>query len=422
MATYVGAGDEGFVPTDFQERVAKHASYYTRLAAELRLTDFNPLTVDWTTPVSWGNDPETCDSEKMSEDKGCMMPLGVGFAIVLGFGLFLSVVTTALIFLEAKFANVKMTSEHFNTAGRDVKTGLTAAVIVSQWTWAATLLQSSNVAWNFGISGPFWYASGASIQVLLFGVLAIEVKRKAPTCHTFLEMVKVRWGKTAHFVFTYYAFATNLIVTAMLILGGGSCMAFTSGMNVYLASFLIPITVLTYTMLGGLKATFLASYIHTAIIFVGLVLFVTRTYVINDCPDTPVGSIPKEQCNSIGSASVMYERLAFIAGLDPAELGTAATPGAHHGAAALDKNGETQNRGDSYLTMLSVPGLEFGIINIVGNFATVFVDQSYWQSAIAASPASAHKGYLLGGLIWFTIPFALATSLGLAGNALNVSL
>ena len=315
-----------------------------------------------------------------------------------------------------------MTSEHFNTAGRDVKTGLTAAVIVSQWTWAATLLQSSNVAWNFGISGPFWYASGASIQVLLFGVLAIEVKRKAPTCHTFLEMVKARWGKTAHFVFTYYAFATNLIVTAMLILGGGSCMAFTSGMNVYLASFLIPITVLTYTMLGGLKATFLASYIHTAIIFVGLVLFVTWTYVINDCPDTPVGSIPKEQCNSIGSASVMYERLAFIAGLDPAELGTAATPGAHHGAAALDKNGETQNRGDSYLTMLSVPGLEFGIINIVGNFATVFVDQSYWQSAIAASPASAHKGYLLGGLIWFTIPFALATSLGLAGNALNVKL
>ena len=30
------------------------------------------------------------------------------------------------------------------------------AVIVSQWTWAATLLQSSNVAWQYGVSGPFW--------------------------------------------------------------------------------------------------------------------------------------------------------------------------------------------------------------------------------------------------------------------------
>merc|ERR1711939_870093 len=76
----------------------------------------------------------------------------------------------------------------------------------------------------------------------------------------------------------------------------------------------------------------------------------------------------------------------------------------------------------AYLTMLSGGGLKFGIINIVGNFGTVFVDQSYWQSAIAAKPASAHKGYLLGGLVWFTIPFALATSLGLASNALNADL
>jgi Na+/proline symporter len=37
-----------------------------------------------------------------------------------------------------------------STAGRMIKTGLTASVIISQWTWAATLLQSSNVAWQYG--------------------------------------------------------------------------------------------------------------------------------------------------------------------------------------------------------------------------------------------------------------------------------
>merc|ERR1712025_215781 len=85
-----------------------------------------------------------------------------------------------------------ISSEFFNTAGRSVKTGLTASVIVSQWTWAATLLQSSNVAWNYGVSGPFWYASGATIQVLLFGILAIEIKRKCPNAHTFLEIIDAR--------------------------------------------------------------------------------------------------------------------------------------------------------------------------------------------------------------------------------------
>ena len=43
-----------------------------------------------------------------------------------------------------------------STAGRMVRTGLTASVICSQWTWAATLLQSANVAWQYGVSGPFW--------------------------------------------------------------------------------------------------------------------------------------------------------------------------------------------------------------------------------------------------------------------------
>eukprot|EP00957_Ditylum_brightwellii_P152865 11635633-Ditylum_brightwellii.AAC.1 len=76
------------------------------------------------------------------------------------------------------------------------------------------------------------------------------------------------------------------------------------------------------------------------------------------------------------------------------------------------------NNGGSYLTMLSGDGLMFGIINIVGNFGTVFVDQSYWQSAIAARPSSAAKGYLLGGICWFAIPFSLATSLGLTSTAL----
>ena len=78
------------------------------------------------------------------------------------------------------------------------------------------------------------------------------------------------------------------------------------------------------------------------------------------------------------------------------------------------------NSNGSYLTMKSGGGLIFGIINIIGNFGTVFVDQSYWQSGIAAKPEAAYKGYMLGGLVWFTIPFALATSLGLAGVALEL--
>ena len=262
-----------------------------------------------------------------------------------------------------------------------IKTGLTASVIVSQWTWAATLLQSSNVAWAYGVSGPFWYASGATIQVLLFGVLAINLKKVAPSAHTVAEIVNARWGKSAHLTFLFFCFCANVIVTSMLLLGGAATVEALTGMDYRLASFLIPWGVILYTASGGLQATFLASYIHTVIIFAVLITMVFLVYIkfyssdqIYDFLDKTV-SYNTTECEDIFSK----DNVTFF---EPGKYACGPVSG---------------NESGSYLTMISGDGLMFGIINIVGNFGTVFVDQSYWQSAIAAKPSSAARGYLLGG-------------------------
>ena len=70
------------------------------------------------------------------------------------------------------------------------------------------------------------------------------------------------------------------------------------------------------------------------------------------------------------------------------------------------------------MTMGSTMGLIFGITNIVGNFGTVFVDQSYWQSAMAAKPPGP-MGFLIGGMVWFAVPFCMATVTGIAGRAMT---
>jgi len=325
---------------------------------------------------------------------------GVGFAIVLGFGVFFSAFASVIHYLDVKYNGTSSTSEHFNTAGRNIGTGLTACVIVSSWTWAATLLQSSNVAYNYGVSGPFWYAAGASIQILLFGVLAIEIKRKAPKAHTIGEIIRARWGDTTHKCFLYFLFLTNIIVISMLILGGAAVVNALTGMELNLASFLIPFGIIVYTGVGGLKATFVSAYIHTAFIYVILCIFCFEVY---------------QNSKELGSADEMWTRLTAIVkytktdctaiGFDPTTQPCGPVAG---------------NKDGAYLTMFSEQGLMFGIINIIGNFGTVFVDQSYWHAAIAAKPASTVKGYMLGGLCWFAIPFSLATSLGLAALALQL--
>lgn len=310
---------------------------------------------------------------------------GIGYVILLGVGLVMAIAVTLLVRVEHKWLGTRKTFEWFYTAGRNVKTGLIAASLVSAWTWAATLLQSSTVAYQYGISGPFWYAAGASIQMVLFGILVIELKRKAPSSHTFPEIINARFGDKAHKVFLFFALMTNTIVTAMLVLGGAAVIHSLTGVNIYLASFLIPVGVIVYTFFGGLKATFFAEYLNAAFIFGVVLVFVTSIYFLN--PD-------------LGGVQGMYEKLTTAASLRPV-IG---------------------NSEGAYLTMASTGALAFGIINIVGNFGTIFVDQAYWQKAIAARPRSAVKGFLIGGLAWFAIPFALATTLGLAAVATNVSL
>lgn len=327
-----------------------------------------------------------------------MLNQGVGYSVILGFGAFFAIFTSFLVWLEKRYIGSRHTSEWFNTAGRNVKTGLIASVVVSQWTWAATILQSSNVTWEYGISGPFWYASGATVQVLLFGIMAIEIKRKAPHAHTVCEIVKARWGTPAHLVFLGFCFLTNIIVTAMLLLGGSAVVNALTGVNIYAASFLIPLGVIVYTLAGGLKATFLASYIHSVIVHVVLVIFVYLVYVTS---------------SELGSPGIVYRRLLEVTSKSRSCL----EPLSHAGQSCGPVSG---NYRGTYVTMLSSGGLVFGIINIVGNFGTVFVDNGYWVSAIAARPSSTHKGYLLGGLVWFAVPFSLATSLGLGALALDL--
>ena len=77
------------------------------------------------------------------------------------------------------------------------------------------------------------------------------------------------------------------------------------------------------------------------------------------------------------------------------------------------------NAGGSYLTMRSREGAIFFVINIVGNFGTVFLDNGYWNKAIAAGVADALPGYIMGGLSWFAIPWLCATTMGLAALALE---
>ncbi|GKT52870.1 urea active transporter [Colletotrichum tofieldiae] len=186
-----------------------------------------------------------------------------------GWGVFMIVITWAL----KRYNYELQTSEMFTTAGRSLKSGL-----------------------HSGVSGPVWYASGATVQIILFATLAIELKRRAPNAHTFLEVVKARYGPVTHAVYIVFCCFCNILVTAMLLTGGSAVIQNLTGAPVAASVFLFPIGnavltlvagVVVYTLFGGIKATFITDYINGLVILIIIFVFAFTVYSTNEFLGSP---------------------------------------------------------------------------------------------------------------------------------------
>ncbi|KAL4993622.1 Sodium:solute symporter family-domain-containing protein [Aspergillus recurvatus] len=262
-------------------------------------------------------------------------------------------------------------TEMFMTANRTVRTGLTASAVISSWLWSTQLLGSSFTGYDYGVSGPFWFAAGCSPMIVFFALVGISCKRKIPEAHTSLEVVRIRYGHTAHVVFMVLCLVNNIFASANMLLGASAVISAITGMHIIAATFLLPVGVTVYTFVGGIKATFLTDYFHTTIILIIACYFTVKAF----------------QSDQIGSIGNLYELL----------------------KSAAQRHPVSGNQEGTYLTMTSKDGILFGILHTCSNFGLVVMDTSYFIKAFSASPEAVVPGYAIGGAMYFSIPWALGT-------------
>lgn len=145
----------------------------------------------------------------------------------------------------------------------------------------------------------------------------------------------------------------------MLLTGGAAVIENLTGAPTAATVFIFPLGVVVYTLFGGIKATFITDYVNALVILVIIFIFAFVVYATNGI---------------LGSPGAVWDILQEISKERPI----------------------SGNAGGSYLTMRSQGGAEFFVINIVGNFGTVFLDNGYYNKAISASPVDALPGYVMG--------------------------
>lgn len=119
-------------------------------------------------------------------------------------------------------------------------------------------------------------------------MLGIVAKLRVPYAHTSLEIIRMRYGKYAHFLFILLNLINNIFGCGSMILAGAQLVTGMTGMHVIAACTLIPaggkfaadrprqtltFLVVIYTAAGGLKATFLTDFLHTTVALILLIYF-----------------------------------------------------------------------------------------------------------------------------------------------------
>ncbi|KAL1616597.1 hypothetical protein SLS54_008332 [Diplodia seriata] len=145
-------------------------------------------------------------------------------------------------------------TEVFMTANRSVTRGLTSSAVISSWLWSTAMLGSSLVGYQYGVSGPFWFAAGCSPMIVFFALLGISCKRKIPEAHTLLEIIRIRYGNIAHIVYMVLCLLNNLFACANMLLGASAV----------------------------ITAIFLTDYLHTFTILIILCFFTVKAFTVEE--------------------------------------------------------------------------------------------------------------------------------------------
>lgn len=295
----------------------------------------------------------------MAED-GILLPPSTGWILLVIF----SVLWVALGFY---WGRRNKDYEGHALAGRNVGLALGSATAAATWITSNTTMLAPQFALELGVWGMLAY-SMAAFGLILFAPLAVRIRKLMPTGYTSGDFFRLRYGRTAWFIFLLFTLFYSLTWLVSMAMAGGILLNALAGIDYVWGMTVILAVCVLYTMRGGLTAVIGTDFIQSLIILIGIVIVGFAV----------LSQVSVEQIH----ADLTANKPALVNVLFPAAL------------------------------MAIFNNLLFGI-------GEVFHNNVWWSRAFAFRQGVGGKAFLLGGLVWLPIPVA-AGYIALASGALGI--
>src|SRR4051794_31968591 len=89
----------------------------------------------------------------------------------------------------------------------------------------------------------------------------------------------MKHGKIAHTLFTILGLIADLIA-------GAAVSAFI-GMSIRASYWILPVVIIAYVVVGGLRSTFVCDFLHSTILYACIFTFMFETYAVNPIIGSP---------------------------------------------------------------------------------------------------------------------------------------
>lgn len=282
-----------------------------------------------------------------------------GYAALVLFGIAMLAITRA--FSHWRGAD---TQESFLVARREVGWFLGGCSIAASWIWAPALFISTQVAYQKGLAGVFWFTVPNVLALAIFAFLAPAIRKKLPEGYTLPQFVMTRLqSRRVHRVYLFpYVFYQLMAVTVQLF-AGGNFVSLLTGIPLMVVMPIMACIALGYTWKSGLEASVITDLIQ---MFLIVVIGALTVYLI--------GSV-----------------LGGFSGLQPGFAGIEGVSGVFDPEVAFS----------------------FGIVTSIGLISGAISDQQYWQRSFAIKEQSLPKAFVFGAFLFGLVPLGLSV-LGLA--------
>ena len=289
-----------------------------------------------------------------------------GLMILVGYGI--------LMFLLATFyLKPSKTKENYLLADRKIGWLQSGFSISATWIWAPALFVATLKAYTQGIAGLFWFTVPNIACLLIFTWFAIKIRELCPKGFTLSSFMKDTYSPRVQNMYLLELTGLAICQFAVQLLAGGAVIAYLTGLDFFLITFILSITALSYSFISGIRASILTDYWQMWFILVVVVIVVPWIVIEGGGWATVI--------DGIGGVSGKYSN---------------------------PFNAEV--------------AYSFGIVVTIGLLAGPFGDQSFWQRTFATKKKEIKKAFICSAVVFGVVPIFtgligfVAAGLGIEGK------